>query len=123
MGNFALLLGVQFSCVLEVSSSLWPNVSASVRQLLAGLSYTTEASPWSRRGSREPLRSWLGAWGWLQPLESLSEAGGGASVSEWEGPLDWTGSTSFTRDEWEPSTGPELRLTKPGEQKVELLKP
>lgn len=35
----------------------------------------------------EPFLSRVGAVGWLQPLELLSEAGGGASRG-WDGPLD-----------------------------------
>lgn len=81
---------LQSSCVLDGSTSLWPNGSASVLHLLAGRSCAAAAasvSLWSSEGSREPFWSWLGTLGWLQPLE-LSETGAGASANGWEGPLD-----------------------------------
>lgn len=102
---------LQFSCVLDGSTSLWPTGSASVLHLLAGRSCAGAVSLWSSGGSREPFWSWLGALGWLQPLELLSETGGGggggASTDGWEGPLDWmdSGLTWFVRSNWTPSTG------------------
>lgn len=105
--NITALWILQFSCVLDGSTSLWPNGSASVLHLFAGLSCAVAVSLWSSRGSREPFRSWLGALGWLQPLELLSEMGGGASTIGWEGPLDWTDSdlTWFAGGNGAPSIG------------------
>lgn len=97
----------QFSCVLDGSTSLWPNGSASTLHLLAGLSCAVSVSLGSIVGSREPFRSWLGALGWLHPLELLSGMGGGASTTGWEGPLDWTdsGLTTWAGCNWALSTG------------------
>lgn len=106
--NLTEFWSFQFSCVLDGSTSLWPKGSASVLHLLAGLSCATAAvSLWSSGGSREPFLSWLGAVGWLQPLELLSGMGGGASTIGCEGPLDWTdsGFTGFAGGNWAPSSG------------------
>jgi len=110
----------QSSCVLDGSTSLWSNGSASVLHLLAGLSWAVAVSLWSSKGSREPFWSWLGALGGLQ---ASSDRGAGASPSGREGPLDWTDSafTWFIGGNGAPSTGwLEVWLTIPGNDKLKV---
>lgn len=126
--NITKLWIFQFSWVLDGSTSLWPNGSASTLHLLAGLSCAVSVSLGSIVGSREPFRSWLGALGWLHPLELLSGMGGGASTTGWEGPLDWTdsGLTTWAGCNWALSIGwlePWLTIPVKEQRKISSFRP